>query len=130
MCPHDREGRLSQRLDPLALAVLALYAALCLATALVWETAHDEGTTWAQAVARLPLAAGEPVAIERLYALAAGARPHAPGEVLRALRAADAMHPPAYYLFMNRWIPAVGARRLWLPLPALALGAAALLAMR
>jgi hypothetical protein len=117
-------------LDPPALASLALYAALCLATALVWEPAHDEGTTWDQAVAHLPLAAGEPVAIERLYALAAGAPAHSSAEVLASLRSADGMHPPAYYLLMNRWLPATGGRRLLVALPVLALGAAALLALR
>jgi hypothetical protein len=130
MFPGARERGPTRRVDALALASLSLYAALCLATALVWEPAHDEGTTWEQAVARLPLAPGEAVPIERLYALAAGAQPRAPGEVLDALRAPDAMHPPAYYLLMSRWIPATGGRQPWLALPAVALGAAALLAMR
>jgi hypothetical protein len=118
---------------PLAIAGLAsvaIYATLCLATALVWEPAHDEGTTWDQAVAHLPLALGEPVAIERLYALAAGAAAHAPREVLASLRSADGMHPPAYYLFLNRWIPWTGGQRLLLLLPALALGVAGLFAVR
>ncbi len=130
MSPRIRERGPTRRADPVAVASLALYTALCLATALVWEPAHDEGTTWDQAVAHLPLTAGEVVPIERLYALAAGAGAHGPGEVLTALRSADGMHPPAYYLFMNRWIPATGGSRLWLLLPSLALGAAALLAMR
>jgi hypothetical protein len=113
-----------------ALACVALYAALCLATALVWEPAHDEGTTWDQAVAHLPLAPGEVVDVERLYAIASGAPAHGPAEVLASLRSADGMHPPAYYLFMNRWIPATGARRLLVSLPAFALGVAALFAVR
>src|SRR5262245_32720577 len=125
-----RERRPSPRVDPLALASLTLYAALCLATAFVWEVVHDEGVTWEQAVAQLPLAVGEPVAIERLYAVAAGARPYTPGEVLDALRGPIAMHPPAYYLFMNRWIPATGARRIALALPVFTLGVAALFALR
>jgi len=113
-----------------AAGAVALYAALSLATALAWEPAHDEGTTWDQAVAHLPLAVGEPVAIERLYALASGEGAHGAREVLAALGSADAMHPPAYYLFLNRWIPWTGGRRVLVALPAVALGAAALLAVR
>ena len=63
--PPRAAGGARRRRAALAGAV-ALYAALCLATALVWEPAHDEGTTWDQAVAHLPLAPGEPVALERL----------------------------------------------------------------
>lgn len=120
----------ARRPDATALAGLAAYALLCLALALVWEPAHDEGTTWDQAVAHLPLAPGEPVAVERLYALASGAEAHGPAEVLASLRSADGMHPPAYYLLMNRWIPATAGARALVALPAFALGAAALLAFR
>jgi hypothetical protein len=119
-----------RRADPVALAGIALYAAVCLALALAWEPAHDEGTTWDQAVAHLPLAPGEPVAIERLYALASGEAPHGAAEVVASLRSADGMHPPAYYLLQNRWIPAVRGRRVLVALPAFALGATALLAIR
>jgi len=129
---HREAGarRRGRALDAAALVAVALYVSLSLANALVSEPTHDEGGTWKVAVSQLPLVPGEPLPISALYDAVGGASAHGPREVVRALLADDGMHPPAYYLLMNRWIPWTSGRAGLVDLPALLLGIAALFAMR
>jgi hypothetical protein len=122
---------LSGRGAGVATAVL-LYLGLCGATALVWEPSHDEGITWDQAVAHpaLPAHPAAPAPVADLYAALEGQGGHSPAGVIAALATRDGMHPPAYYLFMHRWIRLAGVGRPALALPAALLGVAALLALR
>lgn len=109
---------------------VALYLALAAAGARVFPASHDEGITWDQAVGHLPLAPGSSIPIASLYKALEGDGGHGSRAVIGALLSPDGMHPPAYYLFMNRWIRAVGAERLVVNLPALLLGVVSLFAMR
>jgi hypothetical protein len=108
------------------------YLALCLATGAVWEPAHDEGVTWDQAIGHLdlPRATETPAAVRDLYAVLDGRMTHGPAEVLDALMMRAGMHPPAYYLMMNRLSRIFGTGRLAMAWPSLVLGAVGLLAMR
>ncbi len=116
--------------DAPAIAAVLLYAVLSLATGLAGEPTHDEGGTWEHAVAPLPLVAGEPLPISTLYDAVGGATAHRPRDVVRALLSTYGMHPPAYYLLMNRWIPWTGGRPVLVGVPAALLCIAALFAMR
>jgi hypothetical protein len=117
--------------SPAPLCVI-LYLGLCVATALVWEPAHDEGITWYQAIGHLDLlrTSSEPIPIARLYAVVDGASSLSAGGVIEGLMESGGMHPPAYYLGLRGWSRLAGTRRLALVAPALVLGVFSLFGIR
>lgn len=115
-----------------ALLCVFIYLGLCLATALVWEPAHDEGITWYQAIGHLaPLREpAEPIPITRLYSIIDGASSLSADGVIEGLMESGGMHPPAYYVGLRMWSRLVGTRRLALVAPALVLGLFSLFGIR
>lgn len=109
-----------------------VYLGLCVATALSWEPAHDEGITWYQAIGHLDLMRwpGEPIRISRLYTVIDGGSSLSAGDVVEGLMESGGMHPPAYYLALRGWSRLVGTRRLVLAAPALVLGVLSLFGIR
>lgn len=113
------------------LASAVVFVSFALASAQVWEPAHDEGVTWTQTFGALDLSSC-PATASRAAAVAYPAidgRSHRSlGEVVTAL-VSDGVHPPAYYLLVNLWASWVGTGRVALSVPAIALGVFSLLAM-
>ena len=131
--PESGASVMSRAGDRLRIALcVAVYLLLCVATALVWEPAHDEGMTWHQAIGHIDLlpAPTEPTPISQLYAVIDGDTSHSAGDVIESLMRGGGMHPPAYYLGLHGWSRWVGTRRLALAAPALILGVLSLLGIR
>lgn len=132
------EARLARAVAPgapsvwLWLACALIYVCLAVSGAQVWEPAHDEGVTWTQAFGAQDVASCQATAsatpAKHMYPAIDGRGDHSPGDVVTQLLR-DGMHPPAYYLLVNRWASWLGTERVALSVPAIAFGVLSLLAM-